>query len=430
MTGYSAAESLFLETKSEMRKYLLLLIFSTGFAQPQGLNELYASSVKSYRHGVYAEFLFYAKKVDSLRPSHPVYTRNLASAYALNNKSTEAIALLRKIIFMDATTDYETDKDFESLHGLPEYQQLASLKESLLKPFAQSEKVVTLSEKALHPEGILYLEKKKLWLAGGIRAGKIVAFDAKTGKCTDWLDTDFPVFAMKADAKEQYLWVATAAIREMEGFTTAAIGKAEILKVNIKKRTIEDRFSIGGKHLFGDLAVAKNGVVYLSDSENPVVYKIENGSLIPFLRVSDKLCNFQGLTFNDDQSTLYLADYFNGIAEIPVDAPQKIRWLAFPEGTITKGIDGLVWHNRSLIAIHNGVKPIRIIRYFLDASGNIATYKVIDNNRPEFNEPTNGTVSRSKFYFFANSPWAAYDKKQQLDDSKFTHPELFSFTID
>lgn len=419
----------FWKQKEDMRKYLMLLMFSVGFAQPQGLSELYASSVKSYRHGMYAEFLFYAKKVDSLRPSHPVYTRNLASAYALNNKPAEAITLLRKIILMDGTSDYDTDKDFESLYGLPEYQQLALLKKSLLAPVIQSEKVVALNEKDLHPEGLVYLEKKKVWLAGSIRKGKVVSFDAKTGKCEDWLDTEFPVFAMKADDKQQYLWVATSAIREMEGFKADFFGKGEILKVNIKKRTIEERFSIGGKHLFGDLVVGKNGVVYVSDSENPVIYKIESGSLIPFLRVSDRLCNFQGLTFNDDHSKLYLADYFNGIAEIPVAAPESIRWLAFPEGSITKGIDGLAWYDNSLVAIHNGVKPIRIIRYFLNAAGHISSYKVIDNNRPEFAEPTLGVVVKDSFYFFGNCPWPAYDNKHQLDPAKLQHTELYTFRL-
>jgi hypothetical protein len=395
----------------------------------QTISEAYANSLKAYKRKKYDAYLIWTKKLDSLRPMHPTYTYHLASAFALNNKSDQAFSTLKKAVLMNSETGFEKDSDFVSLRNLPQYNQLLSLKERVEKPVLTSQRVVSLSEKSLHPEGFVYLSKKMQWLSGSIRKGKIVAFDIKTGKCTDWLDTNYSVFAMKPDADEKYLWIATSAMEEMEGFKPEIDGEAEILKVNIKTKTIESRYNVPGKHIYGDLVVAKNGIVYISDSFNPVVYKIEDNLMVPLFSINDRICNLQGLAFNADESKLYLADYFNGIAEIPVANPAVRRWLAFPDGTIQKGIDGLAWYNNSLIAVQNGVKPIRIIRYLLDNSGNISGFKTIDNNRPEFNEPAFAYIVKDKCYFFANCPWPAYNKKHELDESKFENPMLYSFSL-
>ena len=412
-----------------MKKFLLLFIIVTATLRAQPVNELYSKSLKAYKHGQYELFLTYAAKLDSIRPWHPVYTYNLAAAYALNMKSDKAIPILKKIVLMDGNSGFADDADFASLRALPEYRDVLSLKATVLKPVETSQKVVTLSEKNLHPEGLYYLKKKKLWLAGSIRKGKIVTFDSKTGKCADWLDTDYPVFSLKADADEKYLWAVTSAVEEMEGYKPEMEGRGEVLKINLKTKAIESRYTVGGKHVYGDLAVAKNGTVYVSDSYNPTIYRIVDDAMAPWYSINGGFNNFQGICLNADESKVYLADYFNGIAEIPVGDPSQRRWLSFPAGTIQKGIDGIAWNDGSIVAIYNGVKPIRIIRYFLEAAGNIGRYQVIDNNRPEFNEPTIPHVVKDKCYFFANCPWPAYDRRHQLDESKFENPMLFTFSL-
>jgi len=412
-----------------MRKYIVLFLICFASTYGQSIKESNANAIKAYKHKQYDLFLHWAKRVDSLRPAHPNYMYNLAGAYALNNKPDDAFKTLRKIVLMNNTVTFEQDSDFVSLRHLPGFERLLDLKKSIETPVMTSQKVVTLSEKDLHPEGLLYLPKKKLWLAGSIRKGKIVAFDEKTGKCTDWLDTDYPVFSLKQDVDGKYLWVATSGMPQMEDFTPNKDGKGEILKINLRTKAIEKRFSVPGKHVFGDLIVAKKGTVYVSDSEISAVYKIDGDQIKPWFNAADRVCNFQGLCFNADQTSIYLADYLNGIVEIEVANPAKRRWLVFPEDATTKGIDGIAWHDNSIIAIHNGVKPIRIVRYFLGEDGKITSQKIIDNNRAEFAEPTIPFINGNSCYFFANCPWPAYDKQNKLDDSKFTNPMLFRFTL-
>lgn len=406
---------------------LLLLLLTSTLVSAQSQREMYNNSVKAYEAKDYVTFLKLTKTLDSIRPFHPTFTYNLASAYALNGKADASVAVLKRLVLMNNTTEFEKDTDFHSIQNTEGFKAVLTLKSAQSSLIAQSKKAVTLSETALHPEGVTYLAKAKTWLASGIHKRKIVSFDFKTGVCKDWLKTDdmLAVFALKADAKEQYLWVATSAMPEMENFSKAQEGKAEILKVDIKTKQIVKRFTVDGHHVFGDIYVTKNNVVYVSDSAKPILYKIENEGMKPLVSFENDGLNLQGITMNNQEDQLFVADYLKGIALVDLKTLSK-TWLTLPEGTIGKGIDGLVFYKNKLIAVQNGVTPIRITQFNLNKSQNgIESFRIIDNNRPEFDEPALATMVGNKLYFFANSPWKAYDKNAVLDVSKVKNPELY-----
>lgn len=413
-------------------QFLFLIVLLTGISFAQNQREIYNASVKAYEAKDYKTFLKLSKTLDSLRPFHPTYTYNLASANALNDNYEEALITLRTLVLMNNTIDFESDDDFKSMKNDGGFTAILDLKKSQNKIIETSKPVATLSEKELHPEGVTYLPKAKLWLASSIRKRKIVSFDIKTGKCTDWLKGNamFSVLAMKADANEHFLWAATAAFPEMEQFDKNDNGKAEILKVDIKTKQIVKRFSVDGNHVFGDLILAKNGTVYISDSGKPIVYQIKDDVISEFISFENDGYNLQGLAFNETFDKLFVADYLKGITVVDMRSKAK-TYLEFPDGATAKGIDGLVFYKNNLICIQNGVKPIRVTRFQLnDQQNGIVDFKVLDNNRPEFNEPALATIVGGQLYFFANSPWSAYNDKGELDATKVTNPILFSCKLD
>lgn len=393
----------------------------------QSQRDLYNNSIKAYESKNYSEFLQLTKQLDSIRPMHPTFTYNLAIAYALLQQTDNAVLQLKKAILMNAKTAFEDDADFQSIKETEAFKSLSVFKQKQLDIVATSKKVITLSEKALHPESVLYLSKTKTWLASSIRKRKIVSFDEKTGNCTDWLTAEniLAVFALKPDAKEEFLWVATSAIPEMENYSETLKGKAEILKVNIKTKKIIKRYSLEENHVFGDIYVTKNNKVYISDSDKPIIYTIENDELAVWSSLENTAFNLQGITMNNEENILFIADYLKGIAVIRTNN-KEVNWLHFPKDATPKGIDGLVYAKSSLFAVQNGVSPIRITQLKLNSSHTeITDFKVVDNNRPEFDEPALLTLVKDKLYFFANSPWKAYDKNGVLDESKVTNPELY-----
>lgn len=411
----------------KLKLFVLLLIGISGFAQTKSL---YNQSVEAYKVKDYVLFLKLAKQLDSIRPMHPGYTYNLASAYALNGKKEEAISILKKIVLVNNTIGFENDTDFESIKNEKGFKDLLELKTSQSKTIESSVEKITLSEKDLHPEGLLYLKKQKLWLASSIRNKKIVSFD-ENGKCSDWFtDCSYSVFALKTDLDEKYLWVACSAIPEMKDFSKEIDGKSEILKIEIASKKLVKRYAIDGNHVFGDLIVTKNNDLYISDSAEPILYKIEKENLVVWKDLRKEAFNLQGIALNTNESKLFVADYLKGIISIDIKS-KKGNWLEFAKETSKKGIDGLVFYKNSLIAIQNGVVPIRIVRYNLNESETkITNFKALDNNRREFNEPASAALVRNKMYFFANSPWKFYDKNFQLDESKFENPKLFELNLD
>ncbi|MES2761355.1 MAG: hypothetical protein V4677_04070 [Bacteroidota bacterium] len=419
-----------------MRIITLCLFICLCFdTKSQTLKQLSEEATKAYKDKNMPLFLFLTKQQDSIRPSHPTILYNLACAYALNAKSSEAISVLKNMILMNNKVAFETDEDLASLHELTEYKALLKLKTNQLIEVKHSNKIIELSAKELHPEGITYLPKHKLWLSGSIRKHKIVSFNIKTGECDEWL-TDgklLSVFALKADAKEEFLWVATSAVPEMDNYSEEKNGIGEILKIEIKTKQIIRGYGLSGSHVFGDITIAKNGDVFISDSDQPLIYKINpvTDQLEEFINIEKEAFNLQGLTLNEDESALYIADYLKGILKINLKDATQRTWLDFPEGTTRKGIDGLVFYKNSLIAIHNGIKPIRIIKYDLNKEGTHAIKAtVIDHARQEFMEPTLATLIGSELYFIANSPWSCYTKDFQLDESKLRSPLLYRFKIE
>lgn len=413
--------------KNHIAIWIMVFMFycDTSFAQSQ--RDLYNNSIKAYESKNYSEFLQLTKQLDSIRPMHPTFTYNLAIAYALHQQTDNAVAQLKKAILMNAKTAFEDDTDFQSIKETEAFKSLSVFKQKQLEVVANSQKAITLSEKALHPESVLYLSKTKTWLAASIRKRKVVSFDEKTGVCSDWLvaENGLAVFALKPDAKEEFLWVASSAIPEMENYNETLKGKAEILKVNLKTKKIVNRYSIDGNHVFGDIYVTKNNKVFISDSDKPIIYTIENDALVIWLSLENTAFNLQGITMNSEEDKLFVADYLKGIAVVKT-ADKEVNWLPFPKDATPKGIDGLVYANNNLFAVQNGVSPIRITQLQLNATDTeIIDFKLLDNNRPEFDEPALLTLVKDKLYFFANSPWKAYDKNGVLNESKITNPELY-----
>lgn len=409
---------------------LLFFLLFIPFLVHSQIKELYNQSVEAYKSKDYPLFLKLNRQMDSIRPSHPTVSYNLAAAYSRNKMHAESIAALQSLIVMNNTTAFEEDGDFEFIKSTPDFQKLLALKAAQNTEVATSVEKLTLSEKDLHPESVIYIEKSKLWLASSIRSKKIVSFDSK-GVCKDWFtNVSYSVFALKTDPSQNYLWVSTSAMPEMKGFTTEMDGQNQILKIEISTKKIVKSYSMQGKHVFGDLLVAKNGDVYISDSVEPKVYKITDDKLSLWKDLKSEAFNLQGLTFNSDESKLFVADYLKGILVISMKNTST-SWFQFPEGTTKKGIDGLVYYKSALIAVQNGATPIRIVKYQLNSENTqINNFTVLDNNRTVFNEPALVTASGGKLYFFANSPWKFYDANNSLDVSKFDYPKLFELKLD
>jgi hypothetical protein len=121
----------------------------------------------------------------------------------------------------------------------------------------------------------------------------------------------------------------------------------------------------------------------------------------------------QGLTFSEDGNYVFIADYVKGPFRLEMATRKLIKIGATPENSL-KGIDGLLFHRGTLLALQNGTYPLRVMRFQLNSTlDTITRADIIDQGRHELNEPTQGTLVGNDFYYVANSQWGAYDENHR-----------------
>lgn len=82
-----------------------------------------------------------------------------------------------------------------------------------------------------------------------------------------------------------------------------------------------------------------------------------------------------------------------------------VRWLQPSGGLALSGIDGFYRYGDSFLAVQNGVKPERLLRF----NSSLTRQEILEANTPGLGEPTHGTIVGNVFYFIANTGWDAYD---------------------
>src|SRR5262249_42855221 len=159
----------------------------------------------------------------------------------------------------------------------------------------------------------------------------------------------------------------------------------------------------------GDLALGPDGDVFLTDSNQPVLYRLRPGA-DSLEKLSHPLFHsLQGLAPTPDGRTLYLADYSHGLLRLDL-ATGAVRRVADAPHSTSLGCDGIAWHQGSIIAVQNGVSPPRVVRLQLDRNGfGIIRVTILERNLPIADEPTIGTVVGNRFVFVANSQWDKHD---------------------
>ncbi len=394
--------------------FLALLLPFSYYAYPQSYQELYLEGVTAYEQKNFKKLKKYMLAVDSMRPNYPPVIYHLASAYALLNEKQSALEKLNQFILMNAIDPFEQDEDFGPLSEEVAFHELIQKRENLMKeiPVSDWKRIKILNT---HPETITYSKKIKSYLIGGVRDGKIWAIkeDGKPKVWTEPLANSWSILGLTISNDGKYLWVCTSALENFDKLATADKGKASVLKYDVKKGKLLATFTLPTiDHTFGHLVTDKKGNVYISDGTTNQVFVItkEKEELTLFADLSDSLFNMQGLCLDKEQTTLFIADYVDGIYRLNLET-KKLEKLKIPTDVLLKGIDGLYYQNGSLIGMHNGTNPNRIVKYQLGVSETNIINKTILSQAGILDEPTQGVWVNGKLYYIVNSPWSAYDKK-------------------
>jgi hypothetical protein len=398
-----------------MKKLLaLLLIFCSLFLSGQvDIRAIYGRAMEAYQSKDFATFLRDFKTLDSLSPMHPTITYNLGAAYARMGEKEQAFRYAIKAVRMNTQLTPESDEDFATVFDANDLAKIARLKEELNTEIATGTIAFTNTEKDLHPESVAYDPKSGHFFLNSVRKGKILRYDPKKQSYAEFSTGHWAVMGMRVHGS--HLWACEVSTPEYERYTAENEGKTALLQFDLKSGKLINRYELTGGHWLGDVVISKDGTVYASDSRAPIIYAVQNAQLQVVHDFTNVLYNLQGLAFSADESLMYVADYKIGLQVLDTRTMQ-VSALSGAE-FMTKGTDGLYFYNNSLIAIQNGVSPMRITRYNLSADGkSILSQQVLDNARPELGEPTLGVLVGDMLYYVANSPWGAYKDGQFISE--------------
>ncbi|WP_370090467.1 hypothetical protein [Ekhidna sp.] len=388
-------------------------IFLSVLTYSQSIREIYQEGIKAYEEKNYTLFNEKMFTIDTMRPNYPAVVYNLAGSYALIGNTNQALETLNKYILMDATQDFSQDSDFASLLETEGFKEVTQKQKELTETIEVME-VHQFPILTSHPESITYSKKQRAFFMGGVRDGNI--WKIKPGSLPElWVESpknSWAVMGAEVSADEKYLWVCTSSMNNYHEYNQNEEGFASVIKYDIRNRKALETFYLTDGHNFGDLISDNKGNVYISDGTANKLYwiSVENGKLEEFVDLSKTVFNLQGLALNTDQTDIYLSDYIDGIYKVNIATKNTSKLAIEGEDILIKGIDGLYFKDNSLIGLHNGSNPNRVIRYQLSEDGNAIIRKDIIAQGGLLGEPTQGTWIDGTLYYIVNSPWGAYDR--------------------
>lgn len=329
---------------------------------------------------------------------------DLAAANALAGDRAKAVELLAQVIDRRLGFDPRNDRRFASLADDPGYRNVLARREALEPKVLRATVAATIGEPDLIPEGIEVDPATGRIFVGSLAKEKIVVVDAK-GEARDFVKPGeglWDILGMKADPARRTLWVCTAA-GEQGGRDS---GKAALLGFDLGGGRLKYRYEVSADrvHLFNDLAIARNGDVYLTDSEAGAVYRLASGAkALELFLPYGSLFYPNGIAIAPDGARLVVASASRGVSTVDLKT-KAIRDIATGPTATLAGIDGLYVYGGDLVAVQNGIGEGRVMRFKMNpAFDRVVDSEVLESRNERFDIPTTGSIAGEDFYFIANS---------------------------
>ncbi|MDA1028150.1 MAG: hypothetical protein O3B41_03745 [Bacteroidetes bacterium] len=368
-----------------------------------------SAAFSALEEGNLADFLEGLKRATKLRPAHASLEYHLGRAYLMNGDTLSALSTFENLAKMGVYVSFD-DPDLVGLRAISVGQDLEFRLLRNNNPKVASARAFVGSDPNFQAEGIARVDGK--WLMASVRQNRIAWNDGAT------LVDLSPRSALGMKTFENHVWVAATATQE-GGASPELVGSSQIVKIDLSTGVVD--LAISPKdtlnHWFGDVEISPAGEVFVSDSQAPGIYKVEEDQLIP-LSVGDPFTSPQGIAYLNKR--LYVADYAAGIFHVD-PSTGSAHLIDAGVGVTLLGIDGLIAYDGGLIAIQNGMVPPRVIFVELLTPTTIGAVVTLESNHPDYHDPTVGFVSNDSLFYMANSQWPLFSPSA---DSTLRKPSI------
>jgi streptogramin lyase len=349
-------------------------------------------------------------------PTQPAYIWGQA-VVALRARDTLALRhALTAYADLGLGRDLSVDASLAALTRVAAFDEVTARHAANRTPLARSRVRATLPDSTFWPEGMDVDGRSGRIYVASIRH-RTIAELAPDGR---FLREVLPrhtkgvgaIPGVRVDAARGVLWATMAGLPQMAGYAPGDSTLHAVLRIRLSDGTIERRWNLPPSpvgHTLGDVALGPAGDVFVTDSRDPVLYRLRPGADTLEAMRHPLFRSLQGMAPTPDGRTLFVADYSHGILKIDLAAGSVTR-LAEAPLTTALGCDGIAWDRGAIVAVQNGVVPPRVVRFILDDEGaRIVRTEVLDRNLPVADEPTIGAIAGGEFVYVANSQWEKYD---------------------
>lgn len=369
-------------------------------------------------------------------PVQPAYLWANAALAARSGDVNASLAALSQYADLGLGRDLGVDSTFAALRALPGYADVRARHDANRRPVAHSRPIASLADSTFWPEGMDVDPRSGRIYVASVRH-RTVAVIEPDGSTRELWPRDradlASVEGVRVDTTRNVLWVTTSPVRSSPDFAHGDTTDASLLRVRLADGVIERRWRlapIAGDHALGDLVLGPRGDVFVTDSNDPVLYRLRPGadSLEP-LRDA-RFHSLQGLAPSPDGRYLFVADYSHGLLRVDLATRAVLRLDDAPHST-SLGCDGIAWDRGAIVAVQNGVAPARVMRFVLDpAWTRIARADVLDRNAGVADEPTIGAVVGGRFIYVSNSQWEKFEGTgRRIASRALTAPVLLAVPL-
>ena len=352
----------------------------------------------------------------ALRPDSPRYLYTLAALAALEKNLPLSVRYLRQIAALGVVMPVERDPDFAALQGSPPFIQVLQLFADNRSPRGEVEVVAELPGRTGIIEGIAFRPRTgDLFLSDVFH--RCVWRRDRTGQVTRFSAEDeelLGIFGLALDEPRGALWATMTAVPEMSGYTPALKGAAALAEFSLGTSELKRVVLVpddGHEHGLGDLLVAPDGTIYVTDSKAPVIWKLSpDAEEFQKLVESPEFSSLQGIVLWKNE--LIVADYANGLFAID-PRTSRIRAFAPPKDTTLLGLDGLLATPEGIFATQNGVEPQRVVRIaFTPDAATITGVTVLAAALPQLQDISLITLVNDRPTLVAGAGWDGFDPEK------------------
>ncbi|HEX7917987.1 MAG TPA: hypothetical protein VF454_01215 [Gemmatimonadales bacterium] len=329
-------------------------------------------------------------------PGQSAYHRAVARFAARLGRVDRAFLALEALTTMGVAWA-EDDPTLAALRTDPRFVAAAARNRTATAPLTRSTVAWGVQGAEILAEGLAIDSATGRSFISSVRPGRVLVRE-RDGQVHDF----FPpgargaraILGMTIDRRRGLLWVTSADTmpggEEYPEFSHESALYAFDLATGAFRATVElpimGRDPAAEGHQLGDVIITPQGTLYASDTWAGVVFRVPPGALPKVAEIvaqgSPAFRNLQGMVVTSDERVMYLADYSHGLLRVDL-ATGEVTGIPAPAGQTLLGIDGMANGGPGrLLAVQNGITPVRVIAIHLDRAGwGVERIEVLD--RPD-----------------------------------------------